>query len=31
MTQLPPCPKCNSPYTYPDQELLICPECAQEW
>ena len=31
MTQLPPCPKCNSPYTYPDQELLICPECAHEW
>ena len=31
MTQLPPCPKCNSTYTYQDQNLLICPECAHEW
>src|SRR5690606_40039217 len=31
MTQLPPCPKCNSPYTYQDQNMLICPECAHEW
>ncbi len=31
MTQLPPCPKCNSLYTYQDQSLLICPECAHEW
>lgn len=31
MTQLPPCPKCNSEYTYQDQNLLICPECAHEW
>jgi protein PhnA len=31
VTQLPPCPKCNSPYTYQDQNLLICPECAHEW
>jgi protein PhnA len=31
MTQLPPCPKCNSLYTYQDQNLLICPECAHEW
>lgn len=31
MIQLPPCPKCNSPYTYQDQDLLICPECAHEW
>ena len=30
-TQLPPCPKCNSPYTYEDGALLICPECAHEW
>lgn len=28
---LPPCPKCNSPYVYQDQTLLICPECAHEW
>lgn len=29
--ELPPCPKCNSPYTYEDGALLICPECAHEW
>lgn len=28
---LPPCPKCNSEYVYQDQDLLICPECANEW
>lgn len=28
---LPPCPQCASEYTYPDGELLICPECAHEW
>ena len=31
MSDLPPCPKCNSPYTYEDGVLLICPECAHEW
>jgi protein PhnA len=31
MSNLPPCPKCNSEYTYEDGELLICPECAYEW
>lgn len=31
MSQLPPCPKCNSEYTYEDGSLLICPECAHEW
>ena len=31
MSQLPPCPQCGSEYTYEDQELLICPECAHEW
>ncbi len=25
------CPKCNSPYAYPDGFLLICPECGHEW
>ena len=30
-TELPPCPKCESPYTYEDGALLICPECAHEW
>ncbi|RMF14276.1 MAG: alkylphosphonate utilization protein [Gammaproteobacteria bacterium] len=28
---LPPCPKCGSEYTYPDGEMLVCPECAHEW
>lgn len=31
MSQLPPCPKCNSEYTYEDGSLLVCPECAHEW
>lgn len=31
MSELPPCPKCSSEYTYPDGTLLICPECAHEW
>ena len=28
---LPHCPKCQSEYTYQDGDLLICPECANEW
>lgn len=28
---LPNCPKCNSEYTYADQNLLVCPECAHDW
>ncbi len=28
---LPACPKCQSEYVYPDQNLLICPECGYEW
>ena len=31
MSDLPPCPKCNSPYTYEDMAMLVCPECAHEW
>jgi protein PhnA len=31
MSQLPPCPQCGSEFTYEDQALLICPECAHEW
>ncbi|ASP38555.1 alkylphosphonate utilization protein [Bacterioplanes sanyensis] len=27
----PPCPQCNSEYVYPDQSLLMCPECGFEW
>lgn len=31
MSDLPNCPACNSEYTYQDQDLFICPECAHEW
>ncbi len=31
MNELPPCPECESVYTYPDGALLMCPECAHEW
>ncbi|UAW96921.1 alkylphosphonate utilization protein [Halopseudomonas nanhaiensis] len=31
MTPLPPCPACNSEYTYEDGSQLVCPECAHEW
>ncbi len=30
-TALPPCPACESPYTYEQAPLLVCPECAFEW
>lgn len=28
---LPPCPECNSTYTYQLDLLLTCPECGHEW
>ena len=31
MSNYPPCPKCQSVYTYEDREVLVCPECANEW
>lgn len=31
MSALPPCPKCNSEYTYEDGQMLACPECGHEW
>ncbi len=31
MSTLPPCPQCNSEYTYEDGALLVCPECGHEW
>jgi protein PhnA len=31
MSTLPPCPKCNSEFTYEDGSLCVCPECAHEW
>jgi len=31
MPHLPKCPKCNSEYTYEDNGVYVCPECANEW
>lgn len=31
MSNLPPCPKCKSEFTYEDGNLYVCPECSQEW
>lgn len=31
MSGLPPCPECNSEYTYEDRNMLVCPECGHEW
>lgn len=31
MINLPKCPKCSSGYTYENNGILICPECAHEW
>lgn len=31
MSSLPPCPQCSSEYTYEDNGMYICPECAHEW
>ncbi len=31
MPTQPPCPSCNSPYTYEMEDKLVCPECAFEW
>lgn len=28
---LPPCPECQSEYTYEQGALLVCPMCAHEW
>ena len=31
MSTLPNCPLCDSPYTYEDRSLYVCPECAHDW
>jgi protein PhnA len=31
MIHLPNCPKCSSEYTYENNGIFICPECAHEW
>ncbi len=31
MSALPPCPTCNSEFTYEDGSNYVCPECGHEW
>ncbi|UZR30185.1 zinc ribbon domain-containing protein YjdM [Methylococcus mesophilus] len=31
MSNFPPCPQCNSEFTYEDGAMFICPECGYEW
>jgi protein PhnA len=31
VTDLPNCPKCKSEFTYMDNAMYVCPECAHEW
>ena len=31
MNSFPPCPECNSGFTYEDGSNLVCPECGHEW
>lgn len=30
-SELPPCPECDSAYTYESGPLLVCPMCGHEW
>jgi protein PhnA len=31
MNSLPPCPQCQSEFTYEDGGQYVCPECGHEW
>lgn len=31
MSNFPPCPQCQSGFTYEDRDLILCPECGHEW
>ena len=31
MNKLPNCPVCGSEFTYEDNTMYVCPECAHEW
>lgn len=31
MNDLPKCPQCSSAFTYEDNGMYVCPECAHEW
>ena len=26
-----PCPECQCPYTYPQNKVMVCPDCFHEW
>lgn len=31
MHSIPACPACASENTYPDEAVIICPDCGHEW
>ncbi|MAM00217.1 zinc ribbon domain-containing protein YjdM [Hydrocarboniclastica marina] len=31
MSELPPCPQCQSEFSYEDGVFFVCPECGHEW
>jgi protein PhnA len=31
MSTIPPCPECDSAYSYQDQDQMVCPDCGHEW
>lgn len=31
MSEVIHCPKCNSEYTYPQNEMMVCSQCFHEW
>ena len=31
MSTLPACPQCAQENTYPDADMLVCPDCGHEW
>lgn len=31
LENMPNCPKCGSEFTYENDNLYVCPECAHEW
>ena len=31
MSEVPPCPKCHSEYSYASEGLMVCSECFYEW
>jgi protein PhnA len=31
MSEFPPCPQCESIYTYDSGDKLVCPDCGHQW